>query len=106
MMMTMEEKGISYHKNLLDEQKMPDWYACSSLIGLPSVVLCARNSLARLLAMLHRIKDVCDGNKQIPFMKENETGKWLYDSDKMAPYLEDKYPDLNKIAKPDECPQV
>ncbi len=25
MMMTMEEKGISYHKNLLDEQKMPDW---------------------------------------------------------------------------------
>jgi len=77
MMMTMEEKGISYNKNLLDEQKMPDW-----------------------------IKDVCDGNKQIPFMKENETGKWLYDSDKMAPYLEDKFPDLKKIGKPDECPQV
>ena len=55
---------------------------------------------------LYRIKDVCDGNKQIPFMKENETGKWLYDSDKMAPYLEDKFPDLKKIGKPDECPQV
>lgn len=55
---------------------------------------------------MHRIKDVCDGNKQIPFMKENETGKWLYDSDKMAPYLEDKFPDLKKIGKPDECPQV
>lgn len=25
MMMTMEEKGISYNRNLLDEQKMPDW---------------------------------------------------------------------------------
>lgn len=25
MMMTMEEKEISYHKNLLDEQNMPDW---------------------------------------------------------------------------------
>ena len=53
-----------------------------------------------------RIKDVCDGNKQIPFMKENETGKWLYDSDKMVPYLEDKYPELKKTGKPDECPQV
>lgn len=53
-----------------------------------------------------RIKDVCDGQKQIPFMKENETGKWLYDSDKMVPYLEDKYPDLKKTGKPDECPQV
>lgn len=25
MMMTMEEKGISYNKNLLDEMNMPDW---------------------------------------------------------------------------------
>ena len=53
-----------------------------------------------------RIKDVCDGNKQIPFMKENDSGKWLYDSDKMVPYLEDKYPDKKKLGKPDECPQV
>ncbi len=53
-----------------------------------------------------RIKDVCDGQKQIPFMKENDSGKWLYDSDKMVPYLEDKYPDKKKLGKPDECPQV
>lgn len=53
-----------------------------------------------------RIKDVCEGQKQIPFMKENESGKWLYDSDKMVPYLEDKFPDLKKTGKPDECPQV
>ncbi len=49
---------------------------------------------------------MCDGNKQIPFMKENDSGKWLYDSDKMVPYLEDKYPDKKKLGKPDECPQV
>lgn len=77
MMLSMEEKGISYHKNLLDEMKMPDW-----------------------------IKDVCEGQKQIPFMKENESGKWLYDSDKMAPYLEDKFPDKKKLGKQDELPQV
>ena len=120
MMMTMEEKGISYNKNLLDEQKMPDWYdallICShalSACGFPGQRLATADSaiptLPPSMSMshgVHRIKDVCDGNKQIPFMKENETGKWLYDSDKMAPYLEDKFPDLKKIGKPDECPQV
>lgn len=39
-------------------------------------------------------------------MKENESGKWLYDSDKMAPYLEDKFPDTKKLGKPDDLPQM
>ena len=37
MMMTMEEKGISYNKNLLDEQKMPDWYAALLISASSSV---------------------------------------------------------------------
>ena len=66
------------------------------------------NQIITMLSLGHfcRIKDVCDGQKQIPFMKENESGKWLYDSDKMVPYLEDKYPNKKKLGKPDECPQV
>lgn len=54
---------------------------------------------------MHRIKEVSEGNKKIPFMLELDTGKWLYDSDKMVPYLEDKYPDP-KLGKPDDAPDV
>jgi glutathione S-transferase len=75
-MMTFEEKGIRYNKILLDEQKLPEW-----------------------------ISDITGGPKQIPFVTELDTGKWLYDSDKIIPYLEDKYPEP-PLGKPDELPQI
>jgi glutathione S-transferase len=75
-MLTFEEKGIRYNKVLLDEMKLPEW-----------------------------IKDVCEGSKQIPFMVELDTGKWLYDSDKIIPYLEDKFPEP-ALGKPEALPQV
>lgn len=82
----------------------------ASTFALRCIYRCSvlENELVIMLNLGHfcRIKDVCDGQKQIPFMKENESGKWLYDSDKMVPYLEDKYPNKKKLGKPDECPQV
>lgn len=75
-MLTFEEKGIRYNKVLLDEQKLPEW-----------------------------IKDVCEGSKQIPFICELDTGKWMYDSDKIIPYLEDKYPEP-ALGKPEDLPQI
>ena len=86
-----------------------------------------------------RVKEVCEGQKQIPFALELETGKWcaqallscfssplwlwmsfrnaqhaklclvgecrLYDSDKMIPYFEEKFPQ-KKLGRPDELPSV
>jgi glutathione S-transferase len=75
-MLTMEEKGIKYHKHLLDENAMPEW-----------------------------VKEVCEGKKQIPFVREVESDKWMYDSDKIIPMLEDKFPE-HKLGKPDDTPQV
>ena len=34
--------------------------------------------------ILCRIKEVCEGQKQIPFGTELDSGKWMYDSDKYA----------------------
>lgn len=75
-MLTLEEKGVPYNKLLLDELNMPEWIA-----------------------------EVTEGKSTIPFATELETGKWLYDSDKIVPYLEDKFPE-RKLGKPDEVPQV
>jgi len=76
-MLTFEEKSIPYNKLLLDELNMPEW-----------------------------IKEVCEGKQQIPFGTELDSGKWMYDSDKIIPYLEDKYPDRKKLGKPDEVDKV
>ena len=46
-----------------------------------------------------------EGQKTIPFMLELDTGKWIHDSDKMVPYLEDKFPE-HKLGKPDDAPPV
>ena len=62
--------------------------------------------MSKVCLLVARIKDVCDGNKKIPFMKDNKSGKWLWDSDFMAPYLEDKFPDTKKLGKVDDLPQV
>ncbi|CAL5220504.1 g2535 [Coccomyxa viridis] len=75
-MLTLEEKGIPYNKLLIDELNMPEW-----------------------------IQEVSP-EKQIPFGTELESGKWLYDSDKMIPYLEDKYSDRKKLGKPDDVDKV
>jgi len=75
-MLTLEEKGIPYNKLLIDELAMPEWVA-----------------------------EVTEGQKTIPFATELETGKWMYDSDKMIPYFEDKFPE-RKLGKPDEVSQV
>lgn len=40
----------------------------------------------------------------VQFMLELDTAKWLYDSDKMYPYLEDKYEP--KLGKLEDLPQV
>jgi glutathione S-transferase len=61
-MLTMEEKGVSYHKNLLDENKMPDWI------------------------------EEKFGKKQIPFIQITESGEWMMDSDKIVPFLDEKHP--------------
>jgi glutathione S-transferase len=74
-MLTMEEKGIRYNKVLLDENAMPDW-----------------------------IEDTF-GQKQIPFITELDSGKWMIDSDKIVPYLEDKFPE-RKLGKPEEMPNI
>ena len=51
-----------------------------------------------------RIKEIGEGKKTIPFMLELDTGKWIHDSDKMVPYLEDKYEP--KLGKPEDAPDV
>ncbi|KAK9807480.1 hypothetical protein WJX72_000344 [[Myrmecia] bisecta] len=61
-MLTLEEKQVPYHKNLLDEKKMPDWI------------------------------EEKFGKKQIPFIQIKETGEWMLDSDKIVPFLEEKHP--------------
>lgn len=76
MMLTMQEKGVAYNMMLLDEQKLPEW-----------------------------IKEVADGNQKIPFMLELDTAKWLYDSDKMYPYLEEKYTS-KKLGSMESLPDV
>jgi hypothetical protein len=37
---------------------------------------------SKLIGSLCRIKEVCEGQKQIPFGIELDSGKWMYDSDK------------------------
>jgi glutathione S-transferase len=71
-----EEKGVPYHKVLIDEYNMPDW-----------------------------IEKVNPNGAQIPIVKDLETDTWVEDSGKIVTYLEDKFPEP-KIGKPDECTQV
>lgn len=74
-MLTFEEKGIRYNKILLDEQKLPEWI---TTLG---------------------------GAKQIPFINELDSGTWMIDSDKIIPYLEDKFPEP-PLGKPNDLPQI
>ena len=53
----------------------------------------------------HRLGEVTEGARQIPFVQEKETGKWYHDSDFIVPYFEDKFPE-RKLGKMEECPQV
>ena len=48
---------------------------------------------------------MADGNQKIPFMLELDTAKWLYDSDKMYPYLEEKYTS-KKLGSLESLPDV
>ncbi len=62
-------------------------------LGLSTPLYFLKGPALELNICLHRLGEVTEGAKKIPFIQEKETGKWYHDSDFIVPFFEDKFPE-------------
>jgi glutathione S-transferase len=75
-LLTLEEKGVSYQHQYVDEYNIPEW-----------------------------VKDVNEAGKKVPFAKDLEADKWIGDSANIVTYIEQKYPEP-KLSTPDDTTDI